>query len=773
MSFISDLIINVSAFRVKIGEKLITLSNRMGNLPSLTTTNKTSLVSAINEVNGNIPMMSNYVGVATNNQIVYNNKKFQSLQVLAETVTNITQGWNRIATLAGRGYVEVVFQTTGGSQTPVNHVIKINMGWSPTTNNIDVDRNGTSSYIRQARVVRDNNINYLEVDFTNTIATSRLGKSYLKGYHDLELTFIAPTPVTDLVGELYGQSFSHNNGQTIESTRFRGTNFIKDGGSNNEVLLAGGSSKPISDFVSSNDLGNYLPLSGGTLYSVFFDMLKLKRNHLSGGSSITFSNNTENSGVRIGFGGAVGFLIEKEGSTAGVGDLLKIDLTTKILTAGGQINTPDHGNSYQWKQSFDWGNYFPETVGTKPVSNTSGDYYTVDLNNLIDGSYAIAVSSATNVPSSIGTIRGLFRFGCTHVNLKNDIIIGANGMSFRTSLNNLWRNIWTDANFTPSNYALLSQVYTQTQALSLFVGVNGVQTINDTKTFSSSPIVPNGTLAGHTVNLGQLNTLLVAKTDVRLSNLVSDLSTNEKATIKNKLGIIDTTYTNGTGLDLTNNVFSLTIAIQNSISKGFTAYGWGNHASAGYALSSQLANYVPVNGAFTINGTKTFSSSPVVPNARLSSHAVNLGQVYNIVNNVIISNDIVEFDLLITDEFQSILDNIPQIGIEYAKCYYRNKTFGIAIKMVNSSSSPVDVFGSSSSIVSLFTLPDEIMYRINQSIRELIPQFKLQNSDPVSSYSSYQTFVELEGTIKHPYGLLLSENYKTVIYGEFECLDMV
>ena len=252
MSFISDLIINVSAFRVKIGEKLITLSNRIGNLPSLTTTNKTSLVSAINEVNGNIPMMSNYVGVATNNQIVYNNKKFQSLQVLAETVTNITQGWNKIATLTGRGYVEVVFQTTGGSQTPVNHAIKICAGWSNATWNIDVDRNGTSSYIRQARIVREDNITYLEVDFTSAIATSRLGKSYLKGYHDLGLTFITPTSVTALVGDLYCQSFSNTQGQTIESTRFRATNFIKDGGTNNEVLLAGGSSKPISDFVSDS-----------------------------------------------------------------------------------------------------------------------------------------------------------------------------------------------------------------------------------------------------------------------------------------------------------------------------------------------------------------------------------------------------------------------------------------------------------------------------------------------------------------------------------------
>jgi hypothetical protein len=34
-----------------------------------------------------------------------------------------------------------------------------------------------------------------------------------------------------------------------------------------------------------------------------------------------------------------------------------------------------------------------------------------------------------------------------------------------------------------------------------------------------------------------------------------------------------------------------------------TAYGWGNHASAGYALSSALSSYVPTTRTLTINGT--------------------------------------------------------------------------------------------------------------------------------------------------------------------------
>lgn len=51
MPFITDLISKITNFRVKIGDKLNTLKNQIGQLNSLTTNNKTSLVGAINEVN--------------------------------------------------------------------------------------------------------------------------------------------------------------------------------------------------------------------------------------------------------------------------------------------------------------------------------------------------------------------------------------------------------------------------------------------------------------------------------------------------------------------------------------------------------------------------------------------------------------------------------------------------------------------------------------------------------------------------------------------------
>lgn len=51
MSFITDLINKITNFRVKVGDKLNTLKNQIGQLNSLTTNDKTSLVGAVNEAN--------------------------------------------------------------------------------------------------------------------------------------------------------------------------------------------------------------------------------------------------------------------------------------------------------------------------------------------------------------------------------------------------------------------------------------------------------------------------------------------------------------------------------------------------------------------------------------------------------------------------------------------------------------------------------------------------------------------------------------------------
>ncbi|MGE6397156.1 hypothetical protein [Chryseobacterium scophthalmum] len=89
-----------------------------------------------------------------------------------------------------------------------------------------------------------------------------------------------------------------------------------------------------------------------------------------------------------------------------------------------------------------------------------------------------------------------------------------------------WRKIWTNKHFSQTDInnwgtafnwgnhdsvgyltnSALSNYYTKNESLNLFVRSNGVETISDTKTFTHSPVIPNGTLDAHAVNVNQLNT---------------------------------------------------------------------------------------------------------------------------------------------------------------------------------------------------------------------------------------------------------------------------
>src|SRR5690606_2573004 len=116
-----------------------------------------------------------------------------------------------------------------------------------------------------------------------------------------------------------------------------------------------------------------------------------------------------------------------------------------------------------------------------------------------------------------------------------------------------------------SGYVQQSALNTQ---LANYVTLGSVQTITATKTFTQAPIVPNGTLNGHTVNLGQLNTILNAYA------LVSAIPTNN-----NQL-------TNGAGY------------ITASALSGYATQTWVN--SQNFATQSQIIT--PNNGSFVVQG---------------------------------------------------------------------------------------------------------------------------------------------------------------------------
>ena len=76
-------------------------------------------------------------------------------------------------------------------------------------------------------------------------------------------------------------------------------------------------------------------------------------------------------------------------------------------------------------------------------------------------------------------------------------------------------------------------------------------------------------------------------------------------------GVYEPVFSKNTAFNKNFGITSGTVAQGNDsrIVNGQTAYSWGNHASAGYALSSALANYVTLATSQTISGAKTFSAA--------------------------------------------------------------------------------------------------------------------------------------------------------------------
>jgi hypothetical protein len=116
-----------------------------------------------------------------------------------------------------------------------------------------------------------------------------------------------------------------------------------------------------------------------------------------------------------------------------------------------------------------------------------------------------------------------------------------------------------------------------------------------------------------------------------------------------------------------------------------TAYGWGNHASAGYALNSALANYLPlsggsiggaltVNGNLTVNGTITENSS-IKLKENVETSEGNLEKVVNLrpVTYNKIGSQTKELGLIAEEvaevypEFVQYDENGEPIGVHYSR----------------------------------------------------------------------------------------------------------
>lgn len=298
---------------------------------------------------------------------------------------------------------------------------------------------------------------------------------------------------------------------------------------------------------------------------------------LRGGSDITdlfFKDNSQALGVYFGSESNGNLFIGKHSNYGYTGNLGQIRYNTNELLWNGQITTGSHGTSADWNAKAnpngsnttggDWAiDYILSPVLQTAVGNGQVLYPRADgvieYGNMSVVRHTFNLSSANAltvnlVGVGIGQVWHQFNFdpgakantsgyySALHVGTADDSVRW-NGQRYDqgaiSSIDVFMVNNGIGYGYASiptvqsalglGNYALLSQVYTQSQTLALFVGKNGVETIYDTKTFDSSPIVPNGTLAGHTVNLGQMENYVTTQVATQVTNQITNLGFAPKA----------------------------------------------------------------------------------------------------------------------------------------------------------------------------------------------------------------------------------------------------
>lgn len=143
---------------------------------------------------------------------------------------------------------------------------------------------------------------------------------------------------------------------------------------------------------------------------------------------------------------------------------------------------------------------------------TNANYHKINngfgLNNVSDSNYNKTWFdyswAGSGSPGSVINFSGLGGYYATE--LFGEYGNGGNRFGLRTRNGDAvqWNDprwIWHSGNFNPSQYVTQSALNSQ---LTNYATLNGVQTFTNTNTFLQSPVIPNGTINSHAVNVGQL-----------------------------------------------------------------------------------------------------------------------------------------------------------------------------------------------------------------------------------------------------------------------------
>lgn len=417
----------------------------------------------------------------------------------------------------------------------------------------------------------------------------------------------------------------------------------------NKKIWTSGDFNP-SDFATSAQLGNKVDKAGDTMTGNLNALTISAQN----ASDKLIYDNIENYGspLQINANASLGiFLQANANNILYVGASYVETYKDLYVSAGSIIYTTNHGNSSLWYQAYNWGNHANagyatqtwvnnntiQTPNGRPI-NISGE----DLNTWRKTGFYVG-EGLQNAPNN-GWFYILVQTYDNNVWIKQTATSFGSGNAPNITYERVmlagtwtdWAQVYKTSDFNIQNY------YTKNESLNLFVGKNGVETIYDTKTFNSSPVIPNGTLGSHAVNLNQLTGqgfLTLTEADGRYVALGDILTrgvgygtnntdapyiysttgnTKYLATQNwvNNQGFLTLanipTYSAGNGLTLSGNTFSLPVTIngagvvidvaQNTngitVTKGNIA--WSNIVStpttlAGYGITDGMNTSHPAN----------------------------------------------------------------------------------------------------------------------------------------------------------------------------------
>ncbi|WP_177764035.1 pyocin knob domain-containing protein [Flavobacterium sp. I3-2] len=313
--------------------------------------------------------------------------------------------------------------------------------------------------------------------------------------------------------------------------------------------------------------------------------------------------------------------------------------------------------------------------------------------------------------------------------------------------------------------------------------------------------VPNsqGVITLEIADIPSLSSALDGKSNIRLSNVASDLNPTEKSTFRNKVGA---GTVNSVSITLPEGLVAGTMSITDTGTFDVAfAQGYQLLTTAEQLTWNKVTEEaVRTSGDQEIYGSKTamedwmFNKPITIADGFEDSHSVSIRQLGQKADKNLdnlqdtlttLQTDVIKeklkidnfqntgrvIPLVISSEFTDVLTSIPEVTVENAVTYRRNRTLIVSVTLKNSSIADTDVV-TGNSIVKLFDLPQLIINRLQSEIRDVIPHIKMTSTD-IYSTATNKMIVDFEDfSIKQPFRLTLRSRSVTTFYAAFECLNM-